>query len=221
LELIATTLPRVGIYNAFGQTEMSSNTCFLKPEDSIRKRGSVGKAVVNVEVRIVDEGMNDVTDGTVGEIVYRGPTVMKGYFNDVDATAAAFEGGWFHSGDLVVRDADGYITVVDRLKDMIISGGENIYPAEVERVLLEHPAVMDVAVVGVPHPKWVETPIAVVVCAGSLPEEDELIEFVKGRIASYKKPSRIIFVDELPRNAAGKVLRRTLREEYVDLGGTA
>jgi acyl-CoA synthetase (AMP-forming)/AMP-acid ligase II len=102
----------------------------------------------------------------VGEIVYRGPTVMKGYFNDVDATAAAFEGGWFHSGDLVVRDADGYITVVDRLKDMIISGGENIYPAEVERVLLEHPAVMDVAVVGVPHPKWVETPIAVVVCAG-------------------------------------------------------
>jgi O-succinylbenzoate-CoA ligase len=221
LELIATTLPRVGIYNAFGQTEMSSNTCFLKPEDSIRKRGSVGKAVVNVEVRIVDEGMNDVTDGTVGEIVYRGPTVMKGYFNDVDATAAAFEGGWFHSGDLVVRDADGYITVVDRLKDMIISGGENIYPAEVERVLLEHPAVTDVAVVGVPHPKWVETPIAVVVCAGSVPEEDELIEFVKGRIASYKKPSRIIFVDELPRNAAGKVLRRTLREEYVDLGGTA
>ncbi|CAB4915027.1 unannotated protein [freshwater metagenome] len=221
LELIASTLPHVGIYNAFGQTEMSSNTCFLKPADSIRKRGSVGKAVVNVEVRIVDEDMNDVSDGTVGEIVYRGPTVMKGYFNDDDATAAAFEGGWFHSGDLVARDTDGYITVVDRLKDMIISGGENIYPAEVERVLLEHPAIIDAAVVGVPHPKWVETPIAVVVCAGSAPDENELIEFVKGRIASYKKPSRIVFVEELPRNAAGKVLRRTLREEYVDLGGSA
>jgi fatty-acyl-CoA synthase len=145
---------------------------------------------------------------------------MKGYYNDVDATAAAFEGGWFHSGDLVVRDADGYITVVDRLKDMIISGGENIYPAEVERVLLEHPAVIDAAVVGVPHAKWVETPIAVVVCEGRAPDEAELIDFVKGRIASYKKPSRIVFVEELPRNAAGKVLRRTLREEFTDLGGS-
>ena len=220
LELIGATLPHVGIYNAFGQTEMSSNTCFLKPVDSIRKRGSVGKAVVNVEVRIVDEAMNDVPDGTVGEIIYRGPTVMKGYYNDVDATAVAFEGGWFHSGDLVVRDTDGYITVVDRLKDMIISGGENIYPAEVERVLLEHPAVIDAAVVGVPHAKWVETPIAVVVCEGQAPDEAELIDFVKGRIASYKKPSRIVFVEDLPRNAAGKVLRRTLREEFTDLGGS-
>jgi fatty-acyl-CoA synthase len=145
---------------------------------------------------------------------------MKGYFSDPDATAAAFLGGWFHSGDLVVRDADGYITVVDRLKDMIISGGENIYPAEVERVLLEHPSLTDVAVVGVPHPKWVETPIAIVVCEGEVPDEAELIDFVKARIASYKKPSRIVFVNELPRNAAGKVLRRTLRDEYVDLGGS-
>ncbi len=219
LELLVSTFPSVGIVNAFGQTEMSSNTCFLKPADAIRKMGSVGRAAVNVEARIVDDEMNDVASGEIGEIVYRGLTVMKGYYNNPEATAEAFAGGWFHSGDLVRADEDGFITVVDRKKDMIISGGENIYPVEVERVLEQHPGVAEVTVIGVPHPRWVETPVAVVVPRGDAPSEDELIAFAKDRMASYKKPSGVVFVDALPRNAAGKILRRELRDQYVDLFG--
>ena len=217
LELLTSTFPSVGIVNAFGQTEMSSNTCFLKPADAVRKMGSVGKAAVNVEVRVVDDEMIDVAVGEVGEIVYRGPTVMKGYFRNEAATEEAFTGGWFHSGDLVQVDDEGFITVVDRKKDMIISGGENIYPAEVEKVLQGHPGVSEVAVVGVAHPKWVETPVAVVVAVGIPPDEQELIEFAKSRMASYKKPSAVVFIDALPRNAAGKVLRRNLRERFGNL----
>jgi fatty-acyl-CoA synthase len=218
LELLTSTFPSVGIVNAFGQTEMSSNTCFLKPADAVRKMGSVGKAAVNVEVRVVNDEMVDVAPGEIGEIVYRGPTVMKGYYHNDLATEEAYAGGWFHSGDLVSVDDEGFITVVDRKKDLIISGGENIYPAEVERVLASHPAVVEVAVVGVQHPKWVETPIAVVVAAsGQAPSEDELINFTKSRLASYKKPSAVVFIDALPRNAAGKVLRRELRDRFGDL----
>ena len=165
LELLAATFPSVEIVNAFGQTEMSSNTCFLKGEDAIRKMGSVGHPALGVEVRIVDEEGADVPTGEVGEIVYRGPTVMQGYHGKPEATAEAFAGGWFHSGDLVREDDEGFIYVVDRLKDMLISGGENVYPAEVERALIDHPAVAEVAVVGVPHERWVETPLAVVVAA--------------------------------------------------------
>ena len=216
LELLASTLPTVQIVSAFGQTEMSSNTAFLKGEDSLRKMGSVGRPAVNVEVRIVDDFGEDVAPGEVGEIVYRGPTVMQGYFEDSEATAAAFADGWFHSGDLVRCDEDGFLFVVDRKKDMIISGGENVYPAEVERVVLEHPAVADVAVVGVPHERWVETPVAIVVLAeGAEVTEAELIEHCRARLAGYKKPSAVVFTDALPRNAAGKVLKRTLRDTAV------
>ncbi|HEY2053785.1 MAG TPA: long-chain fatty acid--CoA ligase [Solirubrobacterales bacterium] len=219
LELLAATFPSVEIVNAFGQTEMSSNTCFLRGEDAIRKMGSVGRPALGVEVRIVDGDGADVPPGEVGEIVYRGPTVMHGYHGRPEATAEAFAGGWFHSGDLVREDAEGYIYVVDRLKDMLISGGENVYPAEVERALVEHPAVAEVAVIGVPHPRWVETPLAVVVRApGATVGEEELIEHCRERLAGYKKPSAVVFVDELPRNAAGKVLKRRLRDDYSDLG---
>ena len=217
LELLTSTFPSVGIVNAFGQTEMSSNTCFLKADDAVRKMGSVGKPAVNVEVRVVDDSMNDVPIGEIGEIIYRGPTVMKGYYHNEPATKEAFEGGWFHSGDLVKVDNEGFITVVDRKKDMIISGGENIYPAEIEMVLAKHPSVAEVTVVGIAHPKWVATPIAVVVPAGEPPSQAELIDYTKERIASYKKPSAIVFVDALPRNAAGKVLRRELRERFGNL----
>jgi acyl-CoA synthetase (AMP-forming)/AMP-acid ligase II len=218
LELLTATFPSVGIVNAFGQTEMSSNTCFLKPADAVRKMGSVGRPAVNVEARIVDDEMNDVAVGEVGEIVYRGPTVMKGYWRNEAATAEAFAGGWFHSGDLVTCDEEGFITVVDRKKDMIISGGENIYPAEVEAVLMQHDAVADVTVVGVAHPKWVETPVAIVVLAeGHEATEAELIEFTRSRLASYKKPTAVRFVEVLPRNAAGKVLRRELRDTHADI----
>jgi fatty-acyl-CoA synthase len=217
LERLAATFPDVGLVNAFGQTEMSSNTCFLMPEDAIRKRGSVGRPLINVEYRVVDPDGKDVPRGEVGEIVYRGPTVMAGYHKNPEATAAAFRDGWMHSGDLVREDEDGYLYVVDRTKDMIISGGENIYPAEVERALAEHPNVREVSVFGVSHPRWVETPVAAVVVDGEAPSQDELVTFVQGRLASYKKPSAFVFVEELPRNASGKILKRTLRESYADL----
>ncbi|HEY1854837.1 MAG TPA: long-chain fatty acid--CoA ligase [Solirubrobacterales bacterium] len=216
LELMSRTFPSVQIVSAFGQTEMSSNTCFLKGEDSIGKMGSAGRPALGVEVRIVDEGGADVAPGEVGEIVYRGPTVMQGYHGKPEATAEAFAGGWFHSGDLVREDEDGFIYVVDRLKDMLISGGENVYPAEVERALVEHPAVAEVAVIGVDHPRWVEAPLAVVVPApGAEPSEAELIEHCRERLAGYKKPAAVVFVAELPRNASGKVLKRELRERYA------
>jgi acyl-CoA synthetase (AMP-forming)/AMP-acid ligase II len=197
---------------------MSSNTCFLRGADAIRKMGSVGRPALGVEARIVDEAGADVPRGEVGEIVYRGPTVMLGYHGKPEATAEAFAGGWFHSGDLVREDAEGFIYVVDRLKDMLISGGENVYPAEVERALVEHPAVAEVAVVGVPHPRWVETPLAVVVAEpGVEVAEDELIDHCRARLAGYKKPAAVVFVEDLPRNAAGKVLKRQLREAYADV----
>ena len=155
------TFPGSQILAAFGQTEMSPVTCMLLAEDAIRKLGSVGKVIPTVTARVVDDDMNDVEVGQVGEIVYRAPTLMEGYWNNPKATAEAFAGGWFHSGDLVRQDEEGYVWVVDRKKDMIISGGENIYCAEVENVLAGHPAILEVAVIGRSHEKWGEVPVAV------------------------------------------------------------
>ncbi len=152
--------PGTQIYAAFGQTEMSPVTCMLLAQDAIRKLGSVGKVIPTVAARVVDDNMNDVPVGQVGEIVYRAPTLMAGYWNNPKATAEAFAGGWFHSGDLVRQDEEGYVWVVDRKKDMIISGGENIYCAEVENVLAGHPAIVEVAVVGRPDERWGEVPVA-------------------------------------------------------------
>jgi fatty-acyl-CoA synthase len=214
LELLTAMFPNVGIVAAFGQTEMSPNTAFLKDADALRKIGSVGKPALGVEARIVDDQGRDVAPMDVGEIVYRGPTVMLGYYRNADATAEAFSDGWFHSGDLVRTDEDGFLYVVDRKKDMIISGGENIYPAELESVLESHPAVSAVAVVGVAHPRWGETPVAVVVKApGRDVNERELIDLCREQLASYKKPSAVVFRDALPCNATGKVLKRVLRDE--------
>ena len=155
-------VPRHPDLAAFGQTEMSPVTCMLLGEDAIRKLGSVGKVIPTVAARVVDDDMNDVPVGQVGEIVYRAPTLMAGYWNNPKATAEAFAGGWFHSGDLVRQDDEGYVWVVDRKKDMIISGGENIYCAEVENVLAGHPAIVEVAVIGRADQKWGEVPVAVV-----------------------------------------------------------
>jgi fatty-acyl-CoA synthase len=210
LELMAATFPQAEIVSAYGQTEMAGATTLLKGADAVRKMGSVGRPMLGVELRVVDDDLRDVPAGVTGEIVYRGPTVMAGYHDDPDASAEAFAGDWFHSGDLATRDEDGYLWLVDRKKDLIISGGENVYPAEVERVLLEHEAVADAAVVGMAHPKWVETPLAFVVAAGDV-DEDALIAHCRERLAGFKKPSAVVFVDALPRNAAGKVLKRELR----------
>jgi fatty-acyl-CoA synthase len=211
---MAATFPGVANVATFGQTEMSPVTCVLDGDDALRKIGSVGRPVPANAVRIVDEEMNDVRQGEVGEIVYRGPNLMSGYWNKPEATAEAFEGGWFHSGDLVREDADGFLYVVDRKKDMIISGGENIYCAEVENVLAAHPAVADVAVVAAPHERWGETPVAVVVAAdpAAPPTLDDLADWCRTRLASYKKPTQLLLLDALPRNASGKVLKPVLRQ---------
>src|SRR4051794_3711562 len=217
LETMARTFPEVEIVSVFGQTEMSPVTTSLPAADALRKIGSVGKAVPTVAVRIVDDEMNDVPQGEVGEIVYRAPTLMAGYWNKPAETEEAFAGGWFHSGDLVRADAEGFIYVVDRKKDMIISGGENIYCAEVENALAAHPAIAEVAIIGVPHERWGETPAAVVVPADAQapPTLDDLVEWSRDRLASYKKPTRLVVVGELPRNAGGKVLKHQLRAEHA------
>ncbi|MFF0818199.1 long-chain-fatty-acid--CoA ligase [Rhodococcus sp. NPDC003318] len=219
LRAMAEAFPGVPNVCTFGQTEMSPVTTVLPGEDAIDKIGSIGKPVPLVDVRVVDAEMNDVPRGAVGEIVYRGPQTMIGYWDNPEATRNAFDGGWFHSGDLVRVDEDGFYFVVDRLKDMIISGGENIYCAEVEAVIADHPKVREVAVVGAPHPKWGETPIAVVVPHddGDAPEPQELIEFTSARLASYKKPTQVLVVDVLPRNASGKVLKAPLRDRVREL----
>ncbi|OKH78711.1 MULTISPECIES: fatty-acid--CoA ligase FadD5 [Mycolicibacterium] len=217
LHAMAETFPGSQILAAFGQTEMSPVTCMLLAEDAIRKLGSVGRVIPTVAARIVDEDMNDVAIGDVGEIVYRAPTLMAGYWNNPKATAEAFAGGWFHSGDLVRQDEEGYIWVVDRKKDMIISGGENIYCAEVENVLAAHPAIAEVAVIGRPHEKWGEVPVAVVALGSAGEAKLELADldsFLSERLARYKHPKALEIVDALPRNPSGKVLKTELRQRF-------
>jgi fatty-acyl-CoA synthase len=218
LSLMNATFPDVEIISVFGQTEMSPVTTSLPGRDAIRKIGSVGKPIPTISARIVDPDMNDVAAGQVGEIVYRGPTLMAGYWNNPAATADAFAGGWFHSGDLVRADSEGFLYVVDRVKDMIISGGENIYCAEVENALAGHTAVADVAIIGVPHERWGETPLAVIVPAdpAAPPALADLADWTRDKLASYKKPTRIEIVPSLPRNAAGKVLKHELRARYAN-----
>jgi fatty-acyl-CoA synthase len=217
LEDMARVFPHCEIISVFGQTEMSPVTTSLPGADAIRTIGSVGKVIPTIVARVVDDEMNDVKPGEVGEIVYRGPTLMAGYWNDPEATAEAYAGGWFHSGDLVRADEEGFLYVVDRKKDMIISGGENIYCAEVENVLAGHPAVADVAVIGIPHDRWGETPAAIVVAADPTapPTLDDLVDFSRDRLASYKKPTALVVLDELPRNASGKVLKHELRARHA------
>jgi fatty-acyl-CoA synthase len=216
LRAMIDAFPQADIVTAFGQTECSPVTCLLRGEDAIRKIGSIGRPIVNVEARIVDAEMNDVPRGAVGEIVYRGPLVMTGYWNQPEATAEAFRGGWFHSGDLVREDEDGYLFVVDRVKDMIISGGENIYCAEVENVLAAHPKIADVALIGVPDAKYGEAPLAVAVARDpdDPPTAADVEAFCRERLAAYKRPRDLVLVAALPRNPSGKVLKTRLRDDH-------
>ncbi len=206
----------------FGQTEMSPVTCALEGADALRKIGSVGRPVATIAIRVVDTAMNDVPPGEIGEIVYQGPTVMQGYWRNPEATEKAFAGGWFHSGDLVRVDEDGFVYVVDRVKDMIISGGENVYCAEVENALAGHPDIVEVSVIGRPHPKWGETPVAVAALrAGSTLDIDALRTWTTGSLARYKLPTALEVVDALPRNAAGKVAKEALRQRYAPVEGNS
>jgi fatty-acyl-CoA synthase len=210
---LAARAPSVRLWNYYGQTEIAPLATVLGPEDQLDRIGSAGKPIISVETRIVDDEMHDVAPGEVGEVVHRSPQLMSGYYKDPERTAAAFAGGWFHSGDLARQDEDGYLYIVDRKKDVINTGGENVSSREVEEALYEHPAVAEVAVIALPDPRWIESVCAVVVPkAGSEPTEQELIEHARGRLASFKVPKRIEFIDQLPKNPSGKILKRELRE---------
>jgi fatty-acyl-CoA synthase len=205
-------LPDLRLWNYYGQTELGPLATYLAPEEQLTKPGSAGKPVLNVTTRVVDDDMNDVPVGEVGEVVHRSVQVTAGYYNDPERTAAAFEGGWFHSGDLATVDDDGYLTIVDRKKDMINSGGENVSSREVEEVLYRHPAVAEVAVIGVPDARWIEAVCAVVVPREAV-EADELRAFAREDLAPFKVPKSVVFVDELPKNPSGKILKRELRDQ--------
>ena len=199
--------------DAYGLTETVSGDTFLDKRKTVEKIGSVGKPCLHLEVAIWDDDDRPVPAGTLGEIVLRGPKVFKGYWKDPEATATAFRGGWFHTGDIGSLDAEGFLYIVDRKKDLIISGGENIASPEVERVLYEHPAVLEASVVGRPDPRWGEVPTAFVVLRpGANAGVEELQEFCRARLARFKVPRAVTFIDALPRNPSGKVLKRVLRE---------
>ncbi|MFF7474224.1 long-chain-fatty-acid--CoA ligase [Streptomyces sp. NPDC008092] len=213
LRRIMTAFPNAWYADAYGLTETVSGDTFLDRAHALSKLGSVGRPVPHTRVRIVDDEGKGVPAGGLGEITLRGPKVFAGYWRDEQATAAALRDGWFHTGDIGHLDEDGYLYIDDRKKDMIVSGGENIATPEVERVLYEHPAVLEAAVVGLTHPRWGEVPRAFVVLRpGAAAGAEELREFCRTRLAKFKVPARFDFVDVLPRTPSGKVLKRTLRD---------
>ncbi len=219
LRELAARLPKVRLWNLYGQTEIAPLATMLGPEHQLTKLGSCGRAVLNVETRVVDDRMRDVRPGEVGEIVHRSPHLMLGYFHDDERTRAAFEGDWFHSGDLATVDEEGFIYVVDRMKDMIKSGGENVASREVEEMIYRLAQVSEVAVIGLPDPRWVEAVTAVIVLkAGQSLGEADVIAHCSAHMASFKTPKRIVFAETLPKNPSGKLLKRELRRSYA---GTA
>jgi fatty-acyl-CoA synthase len=202
----------INLAQGFGMTETSPASIFIDPDDALRKLGSTGKPLLHTEVRIVDEDGHDVGVDKVGELWTRGPNITPGYWNRPDATADAFVDGWLRTGDAARTDDEGFIYIVDRWKDMYISGGENVYPAEVENTVYQLPQIAEAAVVGVPDPKWGESGVAVVVLKeGAELDQATLIAHCVQRLAKFKVPARMYVVDALPRNATGKVLKRELR----------
>ena len=216
LQELRARLPGVQPFNCYGQSEIAPLATVLRPEEHDARPASAGRPVLNVQTRVVDPDMRDVPPGTQGEIVHRSPQLMLGYWDKPEETRDAFEGGWFHSGDVGVLDEEGYLTIVDRVKDVIKTGGTTVASREVEEALFTHPAVSEVAVIAVPDPKWIEAVTAVVVLRpGSEVGEAALIEHARTQLAPYKLPKRVIFRDDLPRNTAGKLLKRELRALYA------
>lgn len=211
-------LPGVQFYNCYGQSEVGPLATVLRPEEHDARPASAGRPVLGVETRIVDEKMNDLPAGSVGEIIHRSPQLIDCYWGRQDATVEAFAGDWFHSGDLGYFDEDGYLFIVDRIKDVINTGGVLVASREVEDVLFTHPAVQEVAVIGLPDDRWLEIVVGIVeLREGSEASEEELIAHARKDLAHYKVPKKIHFVEAFPKNASGKILKRTLRQQF---GGT-
>jgi fatty-acyl-CoA synthase len=217
LQELRQKLPGVRFYNCYGQTEIAPLATILKPEEHDDRPASAGRPILTVQTRVVDDNMNDCPPGVHGEIVHRSPQLLEEYYNKPDETAEAFAGGWFHSGDVGYFDEEGYLYVVDRVKDIIKSGGVVVAGREVEEALFKHPSVSEVAVVGLPDPKWIEAVTAMVVLKpGHAPDEAGLIAHAREILAPFKVPKKVIYVQTLPRNTAGKLLKRQLRSEYAD-----
>ena len=226
VEILRAAIKRFGpiVYSGFGMTELGGNVLTFPKRDHERAvngaehlLASCGTPMVLADVKVVDETMNECPPGVVGEIVIRGEQVLKGYFRNDEGTAKAFEHGWFHTGDMARRDEEGFFYIVDRMKDMIITGGENVYSREVEEVLYQHPAVSEAAVVGVPDVMWGEKVTAVIVLRpGMTATEAEIIAVSRDNLAGYKKPKSVVFLDELPKTVSGKIIKRELRDRLTE-----
>ncbi len=214
VERLQAKMPELGLYNCFGQSEMGPLCTVLRPEEHAERPDSAGRPVLLTEMRVVDGEGRDVAPGEMGEVVYRSPQLCLGYWDKPQETAEAFVDGWFHSGDLVRVDEQGYITVVDRIKDVINSGGVLIASREVEDALFSHPAVAEAAVIGIPDERWVEAVTAVVVLQDEVSTAD-LLEHARTRLAGFKVPKSVHVVDALPKNTSGKILKRQLRDELA------
>jgi fatty-acyl-CoA synthase len=211
-ERLTRRFPQAGIYDLYGLTEASPGVSILKPEDSSDKFASVGKPMKHVTLKIVDSEGSEVPPGRIGEIVCRGPNLMKGYYNDPPATREILRDGWLYTGDMGKMDRDGYLYLTGRKKELIVRGGENIYPAEVEAVLHQHPGVEEAAVIGVPDEYWGETvKVMIVLKPGATLTEEDIVEFCASQLAPFKRPKSVVFIDSLPKNAAGKVMKTQLR----------
>ncbi len=204
----------IEIHQVYGLTETCGPACLISPEDAIRKAGSTGKAFFHTSVRVVDNEGNDCAPGDAGEVLVAGRHLMKEYWNRPEATAEAIVDGWLRTGDGAVMDEDGFVYIQDRLKDMIISGGENVYPAELEEVIGRHPKILEVGVIGRENETWGESPVAIVVRSDDSLEGEEILEFCQDKLARFKQPVAVHFIDQLPRNPSGKILKRLLREQF-------
>ncbi|HEX6593838.1 MAG TPA: acyl-CoA synthetase [Bacillota bacterium] len=215
LKELSERLPQARFWNFYGQTEIAPLATALQPEDQLRKLGSAGIPALHVETKIVDENGDEVQRGEIGEIVHRTPHAMLGYLHDPENTTESFKNGWFHSGDLGVMDEEGYITIIDRKKDMINTGGVNVSSREVEEVIYQMEGVSEVAVISVPDNYWIEAITAIIVPKkGIHVTKEEVITFCKERLSSFKVPKYVDFTETLPKNPSGKVVKRTLRNEY-------
>lgn len=204
----------IEIHQVYGLTETGGPACLLTSADAMARAGSTGKAFYFTEVRVVREDGTHCDADEPGEILVKGPHIMQGYWNRPDATAEAVVDGWLNTGDIATMDTDGFVTIVDRVKDMLISGGENVYPAEIENVLLANDKVADAGVIGIPSEKWGESPLAVIVASDDTLTADELIGYCTGKLAPFKTVRAVEFVAEIPRNPSGKILKRELREQF-------
>ena len=204
----------IEIHQVYGLTETCGPACIISSEDAVERAGSTGKAFTFTEVQVVDDNGNPCEAGEAGEVLVKGPHIMLGYWNRPEANDEALVDGWLKTGDVATMDSEGFVTIVDRVKDMLISGGENVYPAEIENVLLAHEKINDAGVIGIPSKKWGESPLAVIVRADDSLSEQDVMDHCVGKLAPFKTVKAVEFIDVIPRNASGKILKRELRDIY-------